>query len=98
LNKIDNGGFTNYQLYQGLQAWQVEDLIFGGVNASYCVWTTMNSATCHSYRVHTARDLIANAAAEREEEFERAIARISRKGRVYDSHQVLLKDLLPANI
>lgn len=61
LVKPENDGFLQTSLEKKLQDWKATDLIVMGIHASFCVRETSNSALKNGYRLHTARDCIANA-------------------------------------
>ncbi len=60
INKYDNDGFLTISLDEDLRSLNATDLIVMGINASYCVKETCDSAIKKSYRLHTARDCIGN--------------------------------------
>ena len=60
LEKTRDDGFVRTSLDQQLKEWETTDLVVMGVNASYCVKDTCESAIRKGYRIHTARDFISN--------------------------------------
>ena len=61
LEKTRDDGFVRTSLDQQLKEWETTDLVVMGVNASYCVKDTCESAIRKGYRIHTARDCIHDA-------------------------------------
>ncbi|MBI2103183.1 cysteine hydrolase [Candidatus Woesearchaeota archaeon] len=60
LEKKSDDGFFRTSLDEQLHRWNATDLLVMGINASYCVLETCDSAVRKGYRLHTARDCIRN--------------------------------------
>ena len=60
LTKSTNDGFCNASLDEQLQLWNTTDLLAMGINASACVKDTCLTGLAKGYRIHTARDCIAD--------------------------------------
>ncbi len=60
LTKSTNDGFCNPSLDERLRMWKATDLLAMGINASACVKNTCSTGLANGYRIHTARDCIAD--------------------------------------
>lgn len=60
LTKSTNDGFRDTSLGEQLQMWNTTDLLAMGINASACVKDTCSTGLAIGYRIHTARDCIAD--------------------------------------
>jgi len=57
IRKIKNDGFTTIQLDKKLQYWQTKKIIVTGLNANYCVRSTVNSGM-KKYQMISSIDLV----------------------------------------
>jgi len=64
ITKYDDDGFTQRSLHETLRDWKIKDLIIMGINASFCVKDTAQSAIRKGYSIYTARQLLANQSYE----------------------------------
>lgn len=60
LSKKRNDAFTNPMVESYLKAWKIRRIVLMGLYANYCVFETAQSAIDKGFRVHTAKQLIAN--------------------------------------
>ncbi len=60
LTKSTNDGFSNHSLDEQLQMWNTTDLLVMGIYAFACVRDTCSTGLAKGYRIHTARDCIAD--------------------------------------
>ena len=93
IEKDDSDGFTNPELHEQLNEWNVKNLILMGIYSSQCVKATAKSAIeCDEgdYRIFTSNALISENNPRRHQE---TIDWFKDKGKYYDDYKDLIKQI-----